>query len=207
MPIVVIDVLLLALLAVTALAIARVHNLFAAAMLAGIYSLLSAGLFTTMDAVDVAFTEAAVGAGISTVLFVATLSLVGTEESQSSSRSRILPLVVVLVTGGMLVYGTLDLPPFGAADNPAHQHVAPRYVHETPEAIGIPNIVTAVLASYRGYDTMGETTVVFTAVVGVLVLLMGRRRKEARASDGGEGEVAASGAGPDSPPEGEGDGR
>ena len=197
MPVVVIDVFLLALLAVTAVAILRVRNLFAAAMLAGIYSLLSAGLFTTMDAVDVAFTEAAVGAGISTVLFLATLALVGTEESRRESP-QILPLVVVLITGAMLVYGTMDLPEFGAADNPAHQHVAPRYVHETPEAIGIPNIVTAVLASYRGYDTMGETTVVFTAVVGVLVLLMGRRRRDTepvQADSDGERAAGPSGTG------------
>lgn len=177
MSVVVVDFFLLALLALTAVAIARVRNLFSVALFAGIYSLVSAGLFTTMDAVDVAFTEAAVGAGISTVLVLATLVLVGTEEAKPK-HTKILPLAVVLLTGGMLVYGTLDLPSFGAETNPAHQHVAPRYMHETPEAIGIPNIVTAVLASYRGYDTMGETTVVFTAVVGVLVLLMGRGRRE-----------------------------
>lgn len=194
MPVVTIDIFLLALLAVTAVAIVRVRNLFAVALLAGIYSLLSAGLFTTMDAMDVAFTEAAVGAGISTVLILGTLVLVGTEEAEPR-HSNILPLLVVLITGGMLVYGTMDLPPFGAADNPAHRHVAPRYIHETPEAIGIPNVVSAVLASYRGYDTMGETTVVFTAVVGVLVLLMGRRREEdlevAGESDGDPGPGGA----------------
>ncbi|MDX1566177.1 MAG: DUF4040 domain-containing protein [Longimicrobiales bacterium] len=197
MPVVTIDIFLLALLAVTAVAIVRVRNLFAVALLAGIYSLLSAGLFTTMDAMDVAFTEAAVGAGISTVLILGTLVMVGTEEARPR-HSNILPLLVVLITGGMLVYGTMDLPPFGAADNPAHQHVAPRYIHETPVAIGIPNVVSAVLASYRAYDTMGETTVVFTAVVGVLVLLMGRRREEgsevAMESDSGSGARGAGGA-------------
>lgn len=167
---VLIDMILLALLAVTAVAIVRVRNLFAVAMLGGIYSLVSACLFTTMNAPDVAFTEAAVGAGIATVLVLATLVLVGTEEARPH-HTKILPLIAVLVTGGMLVYGTMDLPAFGGADNPAHQHVAPRYIAETPEAIGIPNIVTAVLASYRGYDTMGEVTVVFAAVVGVLILL------------------------------------
>ena len=75
------------------------------------------------------------------------------------------------LTGGVLVYGTLDLPPFGSPDNPVHHHVAPRYIEESGHEIGVPNIVTSVLASYRGYDTMGETTVIFTAVVGVLLLL------------------------------------
>ncbi|HSR40643.1 MAG TPA: DUF4040 domain-containing protein, partial [Longimicrobiales bacterium] len=203
---------LLALLATTAVAIVVVRNLFAVAILAGIYSLLSAGLFTTMDAVDVAFTEAAVGAGISTVLLLATLLLVGIEEARPR-HTRILPLAVTVFTGAALVYGTFDLPPFGQADNPAHRHVAPRYVHEMPDEVGVPNVVTAVLASYRGYDTMGETTVVFTAVVGVLVLLSVRRREDEEedagdaAPDGdedGKRYLGMGGAGPGDPPGGEG---
>jgi multicomponent Na+:H+ antiporter subunit B len=160
---------------VVALAIVRTHNLVAVVMLSGIYSLVSAALFVILDAVDVAFTEAAVGAGISTILMLGTLALVGTEE-HVVVKHRVVPVLVVLVTGAVLVYGTVDMPPFGAPHNPVHEHVAPRYLAETPERIGIPNVVTAVLASYRGYDTMGEVTVVFTAGVGVL-LLLGRRRR------------------------------
>jgi hypothetical protein len=78
---------------------------------------------------------------------------------------------VVFVTGGILVYGTSQMPPFGDAANPAHQHVAPYYLEESARDIDIPNVVTSVLASYRGYDTMGETAVIFTAMVGVLLLL------------------------------------
>jgi len=161
---------------VTAIALLRIRDLFAVVMLAGIFSLLSAGLFTVMDAVDVAFTEAAVGAGISTVLMLATLVLVGRKE-KASDRRPLLPLFVVLVTGAALVYGSLDMPPFGDPDNPIHRHVAPRYLEESGEEIGVPNVVTAVLASYRGYDTMGETTVIFAAVVGVLLLMATRRRR------------------------------
>lgn len=166
----VVDIVLLALLAVTAVTIIRLRNLFGAVMMAGIYSLLSAGLLVTLDAVDVAFTEAAVGAGISTVLFLGALSLVGHEEHRPR-HTPLLPLIVVLITGAALVYGTLDMPPFGSPDNPIHHHVADHYVEESGHEIGVPNIVTSVLASYRGYDTMGETTVIFAAVVGVLLLL------------------------------------
>lgn len=166
----VVDIVLLVLLAATGVAVIRLRNLFAAAMLAGIYSLVSAGLFTVMDAVDVAFTEAAVGAGISTVLVLGTLALVGYKEAEPK-HTPILPLFVVLVTGGILVYGTSQLPPFGDPDNPAHHHVAPYYLEESIHDTEIPNVVTSVLASYRGYDTMGETTVVFAALVGVLLLL------------------------------------
>ena len=166
----VVDITLLALLAVTAVALLRLRNLVAEVMLSGIYSLLCDALYTMLDAVDVAFTEAAVGAGISTVLMLGTLALVGREEKKPAHRP-LLPMFVVLVTGGVLLYGTSEMPPFGAPDNPAHLHVAPRYVEESGHEIGVPNIVTSVLASYRGYDTMGETTVIFTALVGVLLLL------------------------------------
>jgi multicomponent Na+:H+ antiporter subunit B len=165
------DVALLIMLAVTGITIIRLQNLFGAVMVAGIYSLLSAGLFVIMDAVDVAFTEAAVGAGISTVLLLGTLSLVGHQEHEPRHRP-LLPLFVVALTGAVLIYGTLDIPPFGDPANPIHHHVADYYLEESYEEMGgIPNVVTSVLASYRGYDTMGETTVIFTAVVGVLLLL------------------------------------
>ena len=194
---VIIDITLLALLAVTSIAILRIPNLFAVVMLAGIYSLLSAGLFTVMDAVDVAFTEAAVGAGISTVLMLATLALVGSKvktpqlritdlSAKVPTRRPKFPLVVVLVTGSALVYGTLDMPPYGEATNPVHQHVAPRYLEESGEEVGIPNVnvVTFVLASYRGFDTFGETTVVFTAAIGVMILLSALRGRDKFGEEG-----------------------
>ena len=173
-------------LAITALALLRLRNLFAVAMLAGIYSLLSAGLFTALDAVDVAFTEAAVGAGISTILVLGTLALVG-HEQKKPTHSSVIPLLVVLVTGSVLVYGTLDMPPYGDPANPAHHHVAPHYLEESEHEIGIPNVVTSVLASYRGYDTMGETTVIFTAMVGVLLLMGGIRRRDGTSSGSATG--------------------
>ncbi len=167
----VVTAVLFAMLAITGIAVTRMRDLFAAVMLAGIYSLVSAGLFVVMDAVDVAFTEAAVGAGISTVLMLGALALVGHKEAEPKRRP-VLPLFVVVLTGGILVYGTSQIPPFGAPDNPAHLHVAPYYLEESDHDMGhIPNVVTSVLASYRGYDTMGETAVIFTAMVGVLLLL------------------------------------
>jgi len=169
----VIDQFLLVLLVITALAVAQLRNLLAAAMVSGIYSLVSACWMLVLDAPDVAYTEAAVGAGISTVLMLATLNLT-TQEEKGDPPLQPLPLFVALITGLLLMYGTLDMPPFGSPDAPIHQHVAPHYLYESPHEIGVPNIITAVLASYRGYDTLGETTVVLTAAVGVLLLLGGK---------------------------------
>ena len=172
-----IDLVLLAMLAITALYVIFLKDLFAVVMLFGIYSFLSALIFVNLDAVDVAFTEASVGAGISTVLMLGTLALTGRKEKKSQ-HSSLLPLLVVTVTGAALIYGTLDMPPFGHPDNPVHEHVAPRYIEESPKEVGLPNMVTSVLASYRGFDTLGETVVVFAAAVGVLALLGVRRRED-----------------------------
>ena len=171
-----IELFLFAFLLVIAVAVLRMTDLFAAAMLTGLFSLVAASLILLLDAVDVAFTEAAVGAGISTVLILGTLSF--TAESEAPGRRSRLPLAVVVLTGAALIYGTLDMPHYGDPDAPIHQHVAPRYLYESESEVGIPNIVTAVLASYRGYDTLGELTVIFTAGVAVMVLLAapGRRR-------------------------------
>ena len=156
--------------AVTAFAAARIRNLFAVVILSGIFSLLAAVLYVTLNAVDVAFTEAAVGAGISTLLMLATLSLTS-EEEKARFNVKIIPLLIVITTGAVLIYGTFDMPAFGDPNAPAQAHVAPRYILESATEIGVPNIVTSVLASYRGYDTFGEVVVIFTAAIGVLILL------------------------------------
>jgi multicomponent Na+:H+ antiporter subunit B len=166
-----VNILLLTFIAICAIAILRLRDLFGVAMIFGLFSLIAAGLFTTMDAPDVAFTEAAVGAGIATILTVVALGQTARRESPRSRHSVLLPLAVVWVTGAALIYGTADLPAFGDPQAPAHQHVAPYYIENTYADMGIPNMVAAVLASYRGYDTLGEVVVVFAAVVGVFALL------------------------------------
>jgi multicomponent Na+:H+ antiporter subunit B len=171
----VVHIFLFTFLAVIAIAIIRLRDLFAAVMLLGIFSLLSASLFTVMDAVDVAFTEAAVGAGISTILMLATLSLTTSKESTLYQRPQPMALVAVLLTGAALVYATFDMPRYGDPSAPIHHHVANDYIARTETDIGVPNMVTAILASYRGYDTWGETTVIFTACVAVMLLLGGAR--------------------------------
>lgn len=171
-----IDVILFALLLVVAVAAILQRNLFTAVMLSAIVSLLAFGLYFVLDAVDVAFTEAAVGVGIATVLFLATLLRTGRKE-KPNPKPAWLPLLVVLVSGGLLIYGTLDLPTFGDPNAPIHGHVTQHYLEKVEEEIHIPNVVTAVLASYRGYDTLGEVAVIFTAMIAVFMLLSGLRRR------------------------------
>ncbi len=176
---VIVNFSLLTLLALTVVVLIRLQSLLAVALSSSVYSLLSAGLFVTMDAVDVAFTEAAVGAGITTVLLLGAIAVTGREQTVSR-HGRFLPLAVITITGAALIYGTLDMPLFGDASAPIHTHVAPHYLTQSSEEIGIPNVVTSVLASYRGYDTLGEVTVIFTAAVGVLLLLGKTKKRNGR---------------------------
>ena len=166
---------LLTLLAAITIGIIRMRNLFAVVILGGIYSFLMASVMIVLDAVDVAMTEASVGAGISTVLMLGVLHLTKTQESEPA-HAPLLPLFVAVATGAALVFGTVDLPPFGSADTPVNLHVAPYYLENSIRETQVANVVSAVLASYRGFDTLGETAVIFTAGIAVLLLLKGKRK-------------------------------
>lgn len=194
----ILDIFLLVLVAATAIAVISVRSLFSATILAGIYSLLMALVWTNMHALDVAFTEAAVGAGISTILLLGALVLTKRFAKKEKAIDRP-ALAICVVTGLVLIYGTFDMPKFGDPNAPLHTYEVPRGLleqrvlkHESaaPRDKGhaheghpdddfnghVPNTVTSLLAAYRGYDTMFETTVIFVAGVSLLLLL--RRRRE-----------------------------
>lgn len=182
-----VGIFLLCLTVITAVGVVRTKSLFAAVMLMGIFSLLMASSFLLLDAADVALTEAAVGAGISTVLMLSALALTGDRKEKPSTRPRALSLLVVVITAGTIFYATFDKPALGDPEAPIHQHVSPEYLEMTRQLIDIPNVVTAVLASFRGYDTFGEVLVVFTAGIGVLFLLgtgPKRRRRQLSSARG-----------------------
>jgi len=172
---VMINIFLVTLMVVIAVMVLRTRRLFAVIVMSGAYSLISAAMFVNLDAVDVAFTEAAVGAGISTVLLLAAMARLPAEEKPLKTNV-IGPLAVVAIVGILLVTAVVDLPAFGSADAPAHIHVAPRYLAESDAKLHIPNVVTTVLASYRGFDTLGETIVIFSAGLGVILLLAGKTK-------------------------------
>lgn len=168
-------------LAVTTVVVVRVRNLFAVAVLTSIYSFLMATVMLVLDAPDVALTEAAVGAGIGTVLIVGVLYLTKTDETRPV-HGILLPLIVAGVTAVTLLFGVSETPPLGDPANPVHAQ-GPDYVARSLPETGIPNVVSSVLASYRGFDTLGETVVIFTAGIAVLMLL-----KRSPTKRGGKGE-------------------
>ena len=161
------------------LGIALQRNLYAVVVLSGAFRFPMATPLVALAAVDVALSASSVVAGISPFLSLGFVSLCRGAAALTLQRPW-LPLVIALVIAGALVYGTLGLPAFSDPSSPINTHVVPRYLHDALRETGVPNVVTAVLASYRGYDTLGETTVVFTAGAGVIALLRRiRRRKDA----------------------------
>ena len=91
---------------------------------------------------------------------------------------KALSLIIALLAGAALIYGTLDMPKWGDPHSPAATHVSPYYLRHSLEQTATPNVVTSVLADYRGYDTLGETTVIFTAGMACILLLrVGRKRR------------------------------
>jgi multicomponent Na+:H+ antiporter subunit B len=166
-----IDVALLGILVVLMLAIVRTRSLLAAILLMGVYSLVAAVWFVAMDAADVAFTEAVVGAGVSTLILLGAILLTRGEAEQADWRGLIAPSLLAVAVGALLAYAALDLPSFGNPASPANAYVGRIYLQATPGDIGAPNVVTAVLASYRGFDTLGETVVIFAGGVGVALIL------------------------------------
>ena len=157
------------------IALLKSRSVIYTVLLTSAYSLVAALMFITLDAVDVAFTEASVGAGISTVLFLAAMAFLPKKEEQTVNNQAF-PAVIFLVLGGVLIWCSYDLPEIGLATSPIHQHIVPEYILGSRDDIGIPNIVTSVLASYRGYDTFGETIVVFTAGIAVLAILKNNKK-------------------------------
>ncbi len=164
------DIGLLGMLLACALLILRSGSLLAITLLSTAYSLSICALFVILDAVDVAFTEAAVGAGISTVLLLAVIRR--QDESLHAPRwPSAISIVIGLGLGILLIIGTLDMPMYGNPQAPVHLRLAPRFIGQSGMETGIPNVVTSVLASYRGYDTLGEVVVIFAAGLAVLLLL------------------------------------
>ena len=169
---------LLAMLVVVALAAVITRNLLTSTLMLSMFGLLMAVLYLLFGAADVAITEAAIGSGIMTVLMLAAILVTGKKASQG--HHLLVPVMVILATAAILIYATLGLPYFADPAAPAHQHLAKEFINRTEADIGVPNIVTAVLASYRGFDTLGEVVVILTGGLSVLMLLKPQSKKKKR---------------------------
>jgi multicomponent Na+:H+ antiporter subunit B len=155
-----------------ALALSRSRDLFASVALLSAFSGFAAVLYTVLGAVDVAFTEVVVGGGVSTVLLIALIRRVDAPTLRRRPRlSRAVAVACALALFVALLLGIAALPPFGEAAPAARGHVAAVYVERAVRDTRSPNIVTAVLADYRGFDTLIETAVILAAALACRSIL------------------------------------
>lgn len=171
----VLTALLVGLVAATALSLVWVRNLFASLVLLSGLSGFVVALLALLGAVDVAFMEAVVGVAVSAMFFMALVRKVDPGDlPRTEARHPLVGVVASLAFGCAVLVGVSALPAFGDPQAPAAVHVSPAYVERSVDDMETPNVVTAVLADYRGFDTLIETAVVMTAAMAC-VLLLGRR--------------------------------
>jgi multicomponent Na+:H+ antiporter subunit B len=165
---------LLAFVVLTALATALARDVLAAVIVFGAYSLGMAALYTFYRAPDVALTEAAISAGVTTVLLLLTLAKTTRIDHEAALESVNLPAVGAV---GLLFVGLLltmgDVPAVGSPDAPvwSNAEVTQWYLSESYAQTGVENTVMAVLAAFRGFDTFGEAVVVFAGGIASLIVL------------------------------------
>lgn len=163
---------LLIFLVMTAAGAILVRDLISSVFILGTYSFTLALIWALLGAVDVAFVEAVVGAGLATVFFL--LTLFTTSEKDTQIRRVPIPwraLVVLPIAAMLLLYGAADLPAFGDPSSPASTHISPIYIENSVAQTRTPNVVTAILMDYRSLDTLIETIVIFTAGIACALIL------------------------------------
>lgn len=81
-------------------------------------------------------------------------------------------LIIGLAIMATLVIATTYMPRYGNPGNPVNNEVPARYIEHGMEETGTVNVVTGLILNYRGFDTMGETHVLFIAATTVMILLL-----------------------------------
>jgi multicomponent Na+:H+ antiporter subunit B len=174
-----VDAALLVFVLASALATVFLRDVLASVIAFAAYGLGLALVWVTLQAPDVALTEAAIGAGVTTILFLLTLTKTARPSAEGSTFKRIdwPAMGVVVVFTAALLWTVPAIPAIGDPEAPAwaNPEVTQFYLDNALAQTGVENVVTAVLAAYRGFDTLGEAVVVFAAGVAVLVILREER--------------------------------
>ena len=177
------DITLMVFIVLTGLTAAWIADLVGAVLLLGTLSLFLALMWAVVGAPDVAFTEAVAGAGISSVLMLLALfHTVRVAEKPQEGPLHKLELALVVVLGLFLFRASAGLPHFGDPGSMPNRRISTEYIERSVQDTHTPNVVTAVLADYRGLDTLIETTVIFTAGL-VCWLLLGFPMKKREDGD------------------------
>ncbi|MBP7189765.1 MAG: DUF4040 domain-containing protein [Rickettsiaceae bacterium] len=150
---------------------------FTSSLLNAIIYMSSSSLMVTlcylmMDAPDVAMTEAAIGACVSGVVMISFVRKTNIDKFVDSGKvTKIIAVLASLAMAVIVISCLRDLTPYGEINEALHSHINTYYLENTSKEIGVKSFVAAILASYRGYDTLGETTVILTAAISTALIL------------------------------------
>jgi len=170
--------LIVFLLIIISIKIITAKDLLEAIIYTSVFSLLISVSYLIMDAPDVAMTEAALGACLSTCVYLSLLRKLPSN-LKIIQRTKIIPAsLICLLFVATLTYMGLELPSYGDENTPLQTHLTRYYIENTGKDIGIPSFVAAILASYRGYDTLGETSVILIAGISVLLVFSKKFERE-----------------------------
>lgn len=171
------ELLLLGLMVVCAFLALEGTDLLSSVIFFGVFSFAAAAFYAVLGAVDVAFTEAVLGAVIATAFFVSAIHR--STRSAEPDREPKRRWSWLVLAGAALALGLAGrrLPALGDPASPPTARVSPRYIESGHSETGARNLVTGVIIDYRGYDTLGETVVIFTAGLACLLILPGAWRR------------------------------
>lgn len=150
--------------------ISRTNNIIPLILYMSASSIVITICYLLMDAPDVAMTEAALGACLSTTILLCCGEILK-KENFTKHKLSFITLIGCIILGVLMLYAGVDLPSYGDTQTPMHQHINKHFIEHTQKDIGITSFVAAILASYRGYDTLGETTVILTALFSVFCII------------------------------------
>ncbi|MGD2094878.1 MAG: DUF4040 domain-containing protein [Phycisphaerales bacterium] len=154
-------------------------NLLSAIICIGAIGFGASLMFLFLRAPDIAITQIVVEVLGLIILIRATISrdltfISGDKEFFGTVVSVVIIFVIFLA--GIGIFETL--PDFGNAIFAETPEAASRtYIKEGLESTGASNIVASVILDYRAYDTLGETTVLFTSIIGATVILRKKAKK------------------------------
>ena len=165
---------LIALMLMVVYKIIKAHNLFNSIILGSILSLMIVLTYLMLAAPDVAMPEAALNACLSTTILLVIINKIGDYEL-AAERKKLTAILLCTLIAGFLIYVGTDLTEFANQHSPIHTGVSKYYIENTSKDIGTPSIVAAILGSYRGFDTLGETIVILTAGFAVLLIFANKK--------------------------------
>lgn len=185
--------LMLFILVITALAVAFTKKNLTAIIIYTTFSLIMSILWIVIKAPDLAITEAAVGAGITSILMYVVLRNIkeidffeGNPKKENVKTVKNKGNILYKVTSILLSVGIIaillitvsHLPTQGSADVPAVNEVFTRYVQDSVEETGALNTVASVILDYRAFDTFGEASMLFTATIAVVALIRSKKDED-----------------------------